>query len=209
MREVEQKITQYFSAFSPVRIDKGTILLLPDEPITVITYIEEGSIEQLAITDKGERVVVNVFRPGAFMPLAYVCAGLSNSYFFEACEDLVVRRAPAEATCDFVQANPDVMHDLLQRVYRGSEGILKQLVLLMSGDAHSLLINRLVIEAKRLRAGQTDVVLQMSEAVLAARTGLSRETISRELQKLKKQGLVTGGRAKLTVHDIVALEAAL
>lgn len=209
MNEVQVNIKTFFEVYGKSTVDKGAVVLLPGEPVATVMYIESGSIEQLAITDKGERVVVNVFREGAFMPLAYAMSGIENTYFFEASETSVVRRAPAADVIGFLQRSPDVLFDLLNRVYRGSDGILRLLVELMSGDAYSLLTSRLVIEARRAKMGDTDVILPLSESVLATRTGLSRETVSRELQKMKKRELVSLGRAKITIHSIKALEEAV
>ena len=49
----------------------------------------------------------------------------------------------------------------------------------------------------------------MSVSQLAAQTGLARETVSREIAKLKKQALIVRAHGQFTIPDLVALEQQL
>lgn len=117
---------------------------------------------------------------------------------------------PASEVFEFVKANPDVMLDLLSRLYRGVEGVLGRMVHLMSSNASSRLMYELLLNARRF--GKTDKAghhLGLSEGDLAARTGLTRETVSREIHKLKDIGLIKVEKQGLVITDIEALEKLL
>lgn len=49
----------------------------------------------------------------------------------------------------------------------------------------------------------------MNETDLGARAGLSRETVSREMRKLEKEGILTIKSGKVTVKNLVELEKKL
>jgi CRP-like cAMP-binding protein len=51
--------------------------------------------------------------------------------------------------------------------------------------------------------------LVMNETDLAARAGLSRETVSREMKKLENEGLVKIKSGKVTIADMAAFEEKL
>jgi CRP-like cAMP-binding protein len=107
--------------------------------------------------------------------------------------------------------NPDVMYDLLARLYRGMDGLFGRIVHLMSGTAKSRLVYELIIECRRFGVTQADgsLLLTANEQDLAARSGLSRETVSREMGKLKHEGLVVIDAAGITIANLQLLESSL
>ena len=78
----------------------------------------------------------------------------------------------------------------------------------MSGTAKSRLIYEILIECKRFSNIEEDgsYKLDITEADIAARTGLSRETVSRELQSIKKEGIIKSSSRGVIVKDIKILE---
>ena len=52
-------------------------------------------------------------------------------------------------------------------------------------------------------------MLSVSELDLAARAGMSRETVNREIHKIKKDKLVKIEKNRIIVSDLAALEAAV
>jgi CRP-like cAMP-binding protein len=118
---------------------------------------------------------------------------------------------PADDAKKFLVENPDVALDLLSRLYKGLEGVYGRLVHLMSGTARSRLLYELITECHRFGTMQADgsYLLKSTETDLAARSGLSRETISREMKGIKAKGWVTVGKNEIVVKDISLLKAAL
>ncbi|HET6924516.1 MAG TPA: Crp/Fnr family transcriptional regulator, partial [Candidatus Saccharimonadales bacterium] len=134
-----------------------------------------------------------------------------NHFFYKTETETELHIVPADAAVAFLRDNPDVMYDLLARIYKGTEGLLGRLVHLMSGTAQSRLMYELILEGRRFGQAEQDgsVVLAINEGDLAARTGLSRETVSREVSKLKDRNLVTIAPKNLRILDMSALEQAL
>lgn len=134
-----------------------------------------------------------------------------NPYVYEAETDIDVRQAPVEDAVKFLKDNPDVTFDLLSRVYRGTDGLLGRMAHLMASSAKSRLMYELIIEAQRFGAKQDDNshILTIHEKDLAARAGLSRETVSREMTKLKDKNLVEITNKTIIVKDLIALQKKL
>ncbi|MGH7196416.1 MAG: Crp/Fnr family transcriptional regulator [Candidatus Saccharimonadales bacterium] len=205
------KVKTFFADFPLRQYDKGNILVhAGDEPQGVF-YLHKGQVRQYAINDRGDEIVVNVFKPGAFFLMSWAINKTPNRYFLDALEDVEVYVAPAERVVQFVQTNPDVLFDLLQRVYSGVDGILERMVLLMGGDARSRLMLELLISARRtgVPRGSNSHTVHLTESDLATRTGMSRETVSREMRHLKKTGLVEVAYKQITLLDVRALEKAV
>jgi CRP-like cAMP-binding protein len=81
----------------------------------------------------------------------------------------------------------------------------------MSGTAKSRLIYELIMECRRFGTQDKPHIyaLNVNEVDFAARSGLSRETISREMQKLKDLGIVSINGKVIEVKDLLALEKML
>lgn len=95
------------------------------------------------------------------------------------------------------------MYDLLSRVYRGTDGLIGRIVHLMAGTARSRLLYELLIEGRRFgRQAATGTVIPANETDLSARSGLARETISREIAKLKRENIITVGKDGIIITDL-------
>lgn len=181
---VAQKIREFFSQYPSRMYRKGDVLIDSGEEQKRIYYLESGHVRQYMNTQEGEEIVFNMYKSGAFFPMAWVNDTFVNTHSFQAMDDVFVRIAPYESVLVFVKQQPDILFDLLKRVYRGLEGLLSQIEQLMTGNASDRIKNTLAILEKR------HIKLKLTHQDFAALTGLTRETVSREIKKLQKQGTV-------------------
>ncbi len=209
-QKITDKLTKYFSKYELKKYPKGKLITLANQEPTGISLLVSGLVEQYDITPEGNKLTVNVYKPPAFFPMSWAINKTPNAYFFGALTDVELKQADADETVAFLKANPDVMFDLLSRVYRGTDALLRRLMLAASGIAASRLIFELLIEAYRFGIENNDgtVLVKVKQSVLAARSGLARETVSRELHKLEQESLITRSKQEITI-DIKSLEQKL
>lgn len=208
---VDQKVSAYFSTFPRRTYPKGHILIFGGENPEHILYLVSGKVRKYDVSYRGDEVIVNVFKPGAFFPMSWALNQAENSFFYKTEEETELHIVPADKALEFLEANPDVMLDLLSRLYRGMEGVLGRMVQLMAGSAKNRLAYELLIECRRFGKNDTkdSYTLTVSEVDLAARSGLTRETVSREIQKLKDKKILTLSGKTLTITNLPALEGEL
>lgn len=209
--KIADKIHRTLSQYPKRQYPKGQIIVFADESPEHIFYIVKGKVIKYDVSYRGDEVIVNVFKPPAFFPISWAVNGSHNSYFYKTDDETELHIVPAADIVSFLKDNPDVMYDLIQRIYRGTDGMLARMVQLMSGTAKSRLLYELLIEARRFGEKQKggSHKLKISESDLAARAGLSRETVSREMQGLKDQGLAAIDQHYIIVESIKAIEKAL
>lgn len=198
------QIKTFFSEYQPKTCRKGEVLIQASDKKPQVFYIEEGTVVQYDIAENGSKVVLNTFKAGAFFPIMFAMADVKNSYFFETRTPAIVRAVPAKDAVNFVKDNPEVAYDLLVRTFKGSAGLLAKLSQLMAGTAGNRLMQEITIMAERF--GETDgkdknrVLIRATASQLATQTGLARETVSRELQKLKAKGVIaSAGNGKIAL----------
>lgn len=208
---VGSKITTFFEQYPKRKYKKGQVLIFANDELEDIFYITEGLVKQYDITNRGDEIILNIFKSPAFFPMSVAINKTPNPYVYEAETEVSVHVAPVEAALVFVQDNPDVLFDLLSRLYIGIDGLLGRLTHLMASTARGRLMFEIVIVSRRqgkaLRNGRYEITI--SERELGARAGLSRETVSREMTKLIKESLVTLEKGALTVIDIEKFETKL
>lgn len=204
------KVEKFFGAYRLRKYNKGQVLLLNGDTGGNVFYLIEGKVKQYDVTYRGDEIILNIFKPPAFFPMSLAINKTENPYIYEADTDVVLRQVPMPEVVAFIKSNPDVLFDLLSRVYKGMDGILGRVVQLMTGSAKGRLMYELLIEARRFgtEAGKS-MVLNISEKELGARAGLSRETVSREASKLVSENLLTIHGGKVTIIDITAFEQKL
>ncbi len=205
-QRILDKLEEHFSISDVIPYSRGKIITFANQEPEGVSFLLDGVVEQYDITPEGNKITVNIFKPTAFFPMSWAINKTPNSYFFAALADVRVKRADTDKTILFLQNNPDVTFDLLSRVYKGTDALLKRLVLAASGIASSRLIFELLIEAYRFGVDLEDnkTLIKVRQSNLAARSGLARETVSRELHKLEANKTVT-----LTKEGIILDKAVL
>ena len=193
----------HFYASRPLRtLEAGQLLLVPGDTPPPVTLLESGIVLQYQISDNGTRQVLNFFKQGAFFPANAAINQTPASYYFEALTAITYRQAAAPAVDSFLRTHPDVLYDLTSRLYRGMDGLLSKLAHALSESADARILNELSIHAARFGTQTADgIQIPLTGTALAEQTGLTRETVSRELSKLKQAGLVVTSRGTITLRE--------
>lgn len=209
--DVAQKVADFFTKYQAQSFNKRQLLIRAESELNNVFYIVEGRVSQYDITRSGNEMVINVFKPGAFFPMSSAINHTPNPYFFEASTKTVVHVAPAADAVQFLKDNPDILFDLLARVYRGVDGVLRRMAHLMGGDAKTRLLFELLNAAQRFGEPGQDgsVFIKLKEGELAMHSGLARETVSRIMQGLKSANLVEIESGTIVLKDTAKLEALL
>lgn len=207
---VFDKITDFFSKSTTKTYSKGEILTFGDQDPEGVSFLLDGVVEQYDLTPEGNKVTVNIYKPPAFFPMSWAINKTPNTYFYAALSDVKVKQASAEKTVVFLKENPDVTFDLLSRVYKGTDALLRRLALATSGVASNRLIFELLMEAYRFGTDTPEGkrTIKVRQNNLASRSGLARETVSRELHKLENDGVLSLSKEGI-VLDIEKLESSL
>ena len=207
---IQHKLDEHFSSHKVKIYNAGDTIIHAGEDPTGVSQLLSGTVEKFDITPEGNQVTVNIFKPPAFFPMSWAINKTPNTYFYSALSTVELRTAGADETVAFLHDNPDVMFNLLSRLYKGTDGLLRRHVFLARGIASSRVIFELLLECYRfgvkLDDGKTRI--KVKQTTLAARCALARETISRELHKLEKNDLLRMENDGITI-DVTKLEKQL
>ena len=211
MSEITDKIDAFFATYTLRKFRKGQVLLLSGEKAEYIYHLVRGTVKQYDVSYRGDEIILNLFKPPAFFPMSQAMNDTISNYIYEAETDVELQQVPAADAVAFIKDNPDVLYDLLSRVYRGLDGLLGRMSHLMAGNARGRVVYELLIEAKRFGKAKPGggMVIALTEKDLGSRAGLTRETVSREIGKLKKTGLLKLDSHVFIIPSMTELEKRL
>jgi CRP-like cAMP-binding protein len=203
---ISKKVKDLYSEYDSLEIKKGETLIYAYKNPKETIFLMEGLVKMYAISKNGNEFVLNIFKAPSFFPISLIVNKSENHYYYEAMTKVKIKKAPNEKVLRFIKSNPDVLYDLLQRVYRGMDGILLKLEYSMSSSAKSRLIVELITQAKRFgKKNGNKYELSVSLSELSTTVGLARETVSREIKILKEKKLITLKNKKLVISDLLKL----
>lgn len=210
-KDVLKDIEDFFSQYKTRRYHKGQILILNGDETDYVYQLVDGRVKVYDVTYRGDEIILNVFKPPAYFPMSLAINRVPNPYIYEAETDVEIRQAPADEVIKFIKSKPAVMFDLLSRVYLGVDGLLGRITQLMSGSAKTRLLYELFTECRRFSKRKKDgsYALNISVTSLAARSGLSRETVSREMHNLKDAKIISLKGGLVLIPDLAVIESML
>src|SRR3989344_7631835 len=210
---VLKKLNSFFSQYKLRKCKKNEILILSGEDPKGIYYIKDGYVKMYGISKKGDELILNIFKPISFFPMNWAINNTPNIYYYEAMTPLTIWKAPKDKTLTFIKKNPEILFDLLSRVYTGVDGIISRTTYLMTGSAYARLVAEIIIYTRRLDRILDTIHdtrrLKITEKQLATSSGMTRETVSREMKRVKDKRLVSFTRNELTIFDTNRLEEEL
>lgn len=198
------RVEKFFAAYPLKKYKRKSLLVSPGQKITDIFYLSEGNVRQYVFSREGEEFVIHIFKPGSFFPIALVLGDVKNRYYFEAETDIKAAKAPVEEVVSFLKESPQVLLDLNRRLSRGLHGVATRLEEYLGKPAQERLTSLLSYLAKSF--GEPDkngrqIKFSLTHQDLANWLGLSRETVSREMKRLQKKGLVSYKNQKIRVLE--------
>lgn len=209
--EILQRVDKFFANYRPREYAKGEIIIFPGDPVNGLYYLSRGSVRQYDISKRGVDLVVLIYVPPAFFPMSSALYSYSNEYFFNAATPVVVRRAPFDDVREFIRQDNDIAIELLARAHRRLDVLTRRQTLMMASNASSRLAYELILSCHSFgeRHGDGVYTIRLSETELAARVGLARETVSRQIHELKSRGILRLTNEHIDVIDLKQLEDGL
>ncbi|HEY1645018.1 MAG TPA: Crp/Fnr family transcriptional regulator [Candidatus Saccharimonadales bacterium] len=174
---------------------RGQIILFQGESPRYAYLIKKGLVKIYNIDYDGKEQFIDLESTGATFPKLWIWGKENNAqYYYEALSDCDIYVIPRDAYLNFVKSDPElVMAELSSALsdYRNSSTRLNALLYTRASDklAHIL---RYLANTYAPNSDKENLVIniKLTHQHLASLTGLTRETVSVELNKFKAMGVV-------------------
>lgn len=209
---VKRKVVDFFTSHPLLLYKKGEMILRADDTPHGVSYIEKGIVRQYSINGAGETLMLQFYRPGAFFPMTWVINDTPNRYFFEAATAVSIRRVPREEVKTFIDDQPEVLKDFVERLLIGVSGLWVRIEHLVLESAYAKTILLILYYAEKFGVKDAKgVALEVSPThkEISAWIGTTRETASLQVESLKKKKLLISRGRQLIIPSMTALEKEL
>ncbi|MBI2442332.1 MAG: Crp/Fnr family transcriptional regulator [Candidatus Levybacteria bacterium] len=194
-RAVAKKLDLFFSHGTLLSFRKGDFLLRATDSVSAIFFLKKGHVRLFIDTEDGQDLTLHLFKPGSYFPVMLLLSRVPNTYNLEAIESVDVWRVHSENVLDFLHENPDVLYDLTVRLAQGITGLLEKIEKATFSSAYEKIISILLYLVEKYGEKNEDkrlltISLKLTHNDLASWTGMQRETVSRQLEKLMHKGII-------------------
>lgn len=159
-----------------------------------VLFLKKGYVRLFSVSQEGKELTLVIYKPGEFFPVVWTFSGEKPSiYYFEAltaCELVKVQR---EKFMSFITHDTDVFIYVVSHIISRFQIALRRMEYLAFGNSGSKLASILLICAReyaRHRNGEPEIDIPLTHKDIANLVGVTRETISIELKKFERKGLV-------------------
>lgn len=204
-----KKLQKFFSKGELLRYKKGEVILRGGDSPQGVYFIDKGYVKDYSISKEGEELTLIIFKPEDFFPMRWVFNSKINDHYFETMTAVELWRCKKEEFIDFIQANPDIFFELTSHIVIRMGGIMQRMEYLAFGDAYQKVASILMICAERFGEKKDNgaiIHIPLTHKDVAMLVGMTRETVSIEIKKLERKGIIEYRGRLIFVKDIRTLQ---
>lgn len=196
--------TDFLQKFPLATFQKGEIILSQGEIPTRVFVVQRGLLKSYDLSKDGSERLISLNDVNDILPDSWVF-GKSRSalYFCEALQEVRLYKVPKDDIQEFVDTNPDVQRMLMDRylsIYVAQSLRIGALTYSVATEKLLHTLRYLCIRfGKPESEGKIELSIYLTHQQLAELLGLSRETTTNELLKLKKKAVIDYDRRAITI----------
>lgn len=208
-REAIQRLESFFVQFHLVQYRKHETILRSYERPSGVFFLKKGYARLYTVSQDGSELTFIIYKPEDFFPITWAITDLPVEYSIDAITPIEAWIAPQHKFQDFIKEQPEILYELTGRIVIRLSGLLQRMEQIVFGNAHAKVASILHICAERFGEKQKDgIVIQvpLTHKDIAFLIGIARETVSVEMKKFEKRGIIGKSGGLLVVKNIKALD---
>jgi CRP/FNR family transcriptional regulator, cyclic AMP receptor protein len=182
---------------------KGEIIYNDHQPCSNLYLVISGTVKIHRISDRGNQVLVDLYRPDEFFGEAALVSLSHTSEQAVAHQRATLMTWRAGDIEEMVMKRPQLAMALLQAFGQRALGFMERIQSLSSDSIDQRLARTLVRFSERLGTPQTDgsVVMEpLTHELLAQYVGTSREMVTCRMTNFRRQGYLQYSRKGITLY---------
>lgn len=213
-------ITSFFEDGELLNVDKNQVVYDSGAQSRSIFYVKTGFIKSYTITSDGEFNILSFYGPGSVFPLAPVLRKRTNikpfditgDVYFESMDEVSVRKRDSAEFHDLIKNNPVAYEELIYQLLRNYSIYSSRVGSQQFKHASNRVVYQLLMLATRFGEEiQEGVIISvpLTHQDISDSLAMARETVTREIEQLRKKGYIETKDRHLIIHDMEAMRALL
>jgi CRP/FNR family transcriptional regulator len=200
----QRQLEQVAQVAVPRSYERGQVIFREGDSGDTCFVVRSGSVGVMREHQDGRVIALAELRPGAIFGELAMFGGETRSATVETLEATTAVALLGGDMRRLLKQHPDIavrmLAALADRLRRANERLLQQSFQTVAGRVASALLTQ-VIARQAEGAPDEGVLVKATQAEIAHLAGTSRESASRFLATLEREGVVALGRGKVTVHE--------
>lgn len=184
-------------------------MLRSDDTPQGVYFITKGFVRFYSLSKEGEELTLLIFKPHDFFPVRWAITGKPLYYSYETMTPVEAIRAPREAFVTYLKHNPEVLFQITGSILIRLNNTFERMKYLVYGNAYAKVASMLVLCAQRYgKQNNLETILEvpLTHHDIATLIGLTRETVSVEMGKLVKRGMIRDLGKHVCITDLDRLK---
>ncbi len=192
---------------------RKSIILYQGEVPRQAHVLKRGTIKVYRIDNHGNELIINFHTEGDIFPDAWIYGQSSSTlFYYEALEDCEVYTIPKDELLAIITSDEDArqhVFDYFVRSHTSSQLQVNALNQTRAADKVKLMVYFLLLRfGRQQRDGRYFINFKITHSTFASLTGLTRETSTIELKKLKEQGSIEYQNSRFVI-DRKSIESSI
>ena len=201
-----QLLETFFRAHTRVDYKKGETIVRPQDDPAGVFFLDSGFVKAYYITKYGEENLLLIRGAGTVFPLIWAFTGEHRDVCYEAMEKTVMWRVSRNDYLAFLDRNPDIMPIILDMAIEAYRLNSERVMTLSYRTARERIVSFLLNHAKRfgIKSASSEPITihaPLRQSDIASSVNATRETTSREINLLKKKGLIDMQNHRIIINE--------
>lgn len=203
------EINTLFQAGRRLSYKKGEVIQRANETPRGVYFLSEGYVKEYTLGKDGSEHFHVLYGPGELFSIIWAFLGINQNVYRDAFTDVEVYRVEADVMKKALEDNIVLMHAVNQILMQQIFSLKARVENLAFNNAYDKVAYRLLYMAGRLGVKQEDgwfIPLAFRHQQMADAVGVTRETASRMIERMERQGLIKqDGKGHFLIKDPSAL----
>ncbi len=203
------KLKKFFKKYPLIKYKKGEVILKPGESFQGIVFVKSGYAKLYTKSKKNKLLTLPIFRPIFFYSMVGALMNKKSEHYVEAITPLEVWVAPVKEALEYMKKEEGLYRETIQYINNEMLNLCCNIFHYVFGDAKVKVANVIFTIASK-HGMKTDkgieIKFKIPHKMLASMLGITRETVTLQILKMEKKGLLSKSGRHLVVKDLEKLK---
>ena len=206
--KIQQGVTILSDHRTIKKIRKKDMLFMEGDSPNFLYYIASGMIKTSKSNESGKEYIIDIHKQGDFIGYAALLEDSNHRESAMAIENTEVALIPKQDFLQLIYSNGDVAMKFVKLLSNNFTEAGDKLLKLAYDSARKRVAEAIIfVSKKHLADGKKDQFFALQRENISALSGISPESVSRNLTDFKEEGLIETSNAQIKIINLKKLES--
>lgn len=186
-------IEKFFKQYRPMLFRREEILARSDDLKNQVYYLNQGYVRVYTVSDGGNELTIHIYATNAIFPILWADSVEDNEHYFESLTPVEAYKGERDKFQELVTKTPQAYQEIIKQLTSFSESVVKKLESKIFYGAYRQVVSAILNLAECFSPESGNVIISywFTHQDLSNITGLARETVTLEMNKLVREKLIS------------------